>query len=150
MLNVSRICRRTQDAICSRSKTQSHLGQSAAGRTIGKILQILVRHIPAIFDCKVVALLTEEKGKLKVAAGDFSSVIQKDVVKELRVARSACEAGQIVCGGRKISPSNQNLYIPLRATDSTLGILVLKPTDPEHFFSPERLDLLEYLILAVA
>jgi two-component system sensor histidine kinase KdpD len=119
--------------------------QLANAGDMGKILHVLVQHISAIFDCKVVALLPGEKGKLKVAAGDLSTVILKDVVKELSAAQSAYEAGQMAGVGQGTSRTTQNLYVPLQVADSTLGILLLKPTDPERFFSPERLDLLESL-----
>lgn len=65
----------------------SYSRQLANATDMGKIMQVLVQHISAIFDCKAVALLAGEKGKLKVAAGDLSSVIQKDMVKELSVAQ---------------------------------------------------------------
>jgi K+-sensing histidine kinase KdpD len=92
-----------------------------------------------------VALLAGEKGKLKVAAGDLSSVIQKDMVKELSVAQSAYEAGQMAGVGRERSSTTGILCVPLQAANSTLGILILKPAGTEHVFSPDRLDLLESL-----
>jgi len=124
--------------------------QLANTRGIEKILQVAVRYISEIFDCHVVVLLPDEKGKLNVAAGDPSSVFQKDIVKEMSIARSAFDDGQMAGWGTKTSPTTEILYVPLQAADSTLGVLALRPGDPERFLLPERLNLLESLARQVA
>lgn len=59
------------------------------------ILKLAVKYISEIFDCKAVAMLPDGNGKLDVAAGDPSSVIHQDILKEQEVARSACETGRM-------------------------------------------------------
>ncbi len=124
--------------------------QLASVRGVEKILQVVVEHFSEIFKGQVVVLLPEEKGKLKVAAGDVSSVFQKDLVKELDIARSAYDVGQMVGWGTKTSPKTDILYVPLQAAHDTLGILALRPQDPKHFLLPEQLYLLESLTKQVA
>ena len=124
--------------------------QLASVRGVEKILQVAVQHFSEIFKGQVVVLLPEEKGKLKVAAGDLSSVFQKDLVKELDFARSAYDEGQMVGWGTKTSPKTDILYVPLQAAHNTLGILALRPQDPKHFLLPEQLYLLESLTKQVA
>lgn len=124
--------------------------QLASVRGVEKILQVAVEHFSEIFKGQVVVLLPGKKGKLKVAAGDVSSVFQKDLVKELDIARSAYDAGQMVGWGTKTSIKTDILYVPLQAAHNTLGILALRPQDPKHFLLPEQLYLLESLTKQVA
>lgn len=107
-----------------------------------------------IFACEAVALLPDEKGKLHPAAGDFSAVFHKGILKEPGVAQWAFEAGQMAGWGTQNIPDSPILYIPLPASEATLGILALRPKDPkaENWLLPEqlRLRLLESLAKQVA
>jgi len=124
--------------------------QLASTRGVEKILQVAVQYISEIFDGEVLALLPDEKGKLNVAAGDLSSVVHKDIVKEMDVARSAYDSGQMAGWGTQTSPTTENLYVPLRKADTILGILALRPRDPERFLLGEQLSLMESLGKQVA
>ncbi len=90
------------------------------------------------------------QGKLKVTAGDPSSVLHQDIVKEIQIAHSAYDSGQITGLGTESSPTSENLYVPIRAGDFTLGVLVLRPADRDRFRHPEQLNLLESLVKQVA
>lgn len=124
--------------------------QLASTRGVESILQVAVRYISEIFDGEVLALLPDEKHKLHVAAGDLPSVVQKDVLKHMSVARSAYESGQMAGWGTRISPTAEVLYVPLQAADTTAGILALHPRDPERFLHHEQVTLLESLAKQVA
>lgn len=126
--------------------------QLAGTKGITDILQVAVRYISEIFDCQVAALLPDEAGKFKLhpAVGDLSSVIEKDIVKEMNIARSAYETGQMAGWGTKTSPATEILYVPLHAADSSLGLLALRPGDPKRFLMPEQVNLLESLSKQVA
>ena len=124
--------------------------QLVSTRGIEEILKVAVQYISEIFDCSVVAMLPDEKGKLNVAAGDPSSVLQKDILKEIDVARSAYDTGQMTGWGTETFSTTEILCVPLQAANSRLGILALKPGDPERFLLPEQLQLLESLAKQVA
>jgi two-component system, OmpR family, sensor histidine kinase KdpD len=124
--------------------------QLASTRGVEKILEVAVRYISEIFDGEVLAMLPDEKHKLRVAAGDVSSVIQSDVVKHMGVARSAYETGQMAGWGTGSSPATEVLYVPLQAADTTAGVLALRPRDPERFLLREQVTLLESLARQVA
>ncbi len=128
--------------------------QLAGTRGIDMILQVAVKQISEICACQAVALLPDEKGKLRPAAGDLSAVFQKDIVKELEVAQWAYEAGQIAGWGTQNRPDSPILYVPLPGTKAALGALALRPIDPEaeNWLLPEqmRLRLLESLAKQVA
>jgi two-component system sensor histidine kinase KdpD len=124
--------------------------QLASTRGVENILQLAVQYISQIFDCEVTALLPDENRKLKVAAGDLSSVIEKGVTKEIAVAHAAYDSGQMAGWGTQTSPTTDNLYVPLRAGATTWGILALRPSDPKRFLLREQLTLLDSLARQVA
>ena len=117
--------------------------QLAGTRGVDEILQAAVKQISEIFECQAVALLPDEKGKLRAAAGDLSAVFQKDVVKEMGVAQWAYETGGMAGWGTQNHPDSPILYVPLPATSTTLGVLALRPKDPEaeNWLLPEQLRL---------
>ena len=119
--------------------------QLASTRGVESILQVAVRYIAEIFDGEVVAMLPNEEGKLSVAAGDVSSVIQEDVVNQMHVARSALESGRMAGWGTSNSPASGVLYVPLQTIHATPGILALRPRDPARFLLHEQVALLESL-----
>ncbi len=128
--------------------------QLASTRGVEKILQVAVRHIAEIFACRVVALLPDEKGKLHPSTGNLSAVFHQDLIKELGVAQWTYEAGQMAGWGTQTLPDSPILYVPLQSASATLGVLALRPKDPEseHWLLPEQLRqrLLESLAKQVA
>jgi two-component system sensor histidine kinase KdpD len=118
-------------------------GQLASTRGVEKILQVAVKHLSEIFDCQVVALLPDEKEQLHVAAGDPASVFQRDILKELSVAQWTYTSGQMAGWGTQTLPAAEILYMPLQAAGATLGVLALRPRDPEseNWLLPEQLRL---------
>jgi two-component system sensor histidine kinase KdpD len=124
--------------------------QLASTRGVEEILEVAVRYISEIFDGEVVALLPNDERKLRVAAGDVSSVIREDVVNQMHVARSVYESGKMAGWGTGSSPATGVLYVPLQTTDRTAGILALRPRDPGRFLLREQVTLLESLAKQVA
>lgn len=125
------------------------LSRELAGtRGIENILQVAVKHFSEIFACQGAALLPDETGKLKVVAGD-PGIFSKDIIKELGVARWAYDAGQMAGWETQTLPSTEILYVPLQAAHTTLGVLALRPHEPERSLPPEQARLLEALIKLV-
>jgi K+-sensing histidine kinase KdpD len=117
----------------------------ASAKGIQKILQVAVRYISDIFDCKVVALLPGAKGTLNLGAGDISSVFYKDITKELKIAQSAFKTGQISGWGTQTAPRTEILYVPLQAGNASVGVLALRPSDPDRLLMAEQLRFMESL-----
>jgi two-component system sensor histidine kinase KdpD len=105
-------------------------GKLASTRGLEKILQAAIKHLSEIMECHVVALLPEERDRLKVAAGELAAVFRKDIRKELSVARWAYNAGQMAGWGTQTLPSAEILYVPLQTVNATLGVLALRPRNP--------------------
>jgi two-component system sensor histidine kinase KdpD len=95
-------------------------------------------------------MLLDEQRKLEVAAGDVSSVMERDVVNQMNLARSAYDSGRMTGWGTGSSPATQVLYVPLRAAHLTAGVLALRPKDPGRFLLKEQVELLESLAKQVA
>ena len=118
------------------------LSRELAGtRGVENILQVSLKHFAEIFQCDVVALLPDESGKLHLAAGDLASVFHQDIIKELGVAQGAYDAGQMAGWSTQTLPDSPILSVPLKAADATLGVLALRPRDPqsECWLLPEQL-----------
>jgi two-component system sensor histidine kinase KdpD len=128
--------------------------QLVGARGVAKILQAAVEQISQIFECKAVALLPDEQGRLKAGAGHLLAVFYQDILKEMGIARSAFETGQLTGWGTQNLPDSPILYAPLQAPGGSLGVLALRPKDPqsELWLLPEqlRLRLLESLAKQVA
>jgi two-component system sensor histidine kinase KdpD len=135
------------------SPTVSHIASITANDAKAPAALVLPQILPDL-QCQVVALLPDENGKLHVAAGDLASVFHQDILKELGVAQWAYDAGQMAGWGTQTMPDSPILYVPLKAVDATLGVLALRPRDPqsECWLLPEQLRyrLLESLAKQVA
>src|SRR5262245_6687372 len=121
------VCQRCRDAPAGRPRPIAEAAAEAmhglsrrlaSTRTVEKILEVAGRYISEIFDGDVLAMLPDEKHKLRVAAGDMSSVIQHDVLNHMNVARSAFETGRMAGWGTGSSPKTEVLYVPLQAGDT--------------------------------
>jgi two-component system, OmpR family, sensor histidine kinase KdpD len=125
----------------------------ASTRGVAQIIKVAVKHISEIFACQAAALLPDETGQVRLAPTD-AALIDKDMLKELGIAQWAYENGQITGRGTQNLPGSQMMYVPLQAADAVLGVLALKPRDPEseYWLLPEqlRLHLLESLAKQVA
>jgi two-component system, OmpR family, sensor histidine kinase KdpD len=124
--------------------------QLASTRGTESILKTAEQYLSEIFNCRVVALLPDETGKLTVAARDPASVIQNDMVKEINLAQSVYATGRMSGWGIQGSPTVEILCIPLQAAHARLGVLVLRPNDLKRPLLPRQLNLLESLSKQVA
>jgi two-component system sensor histidine kinase KdpD len=117
--------------------------QLAGARGLENILQVAIKCFSEIFQCQTVALLPDDKAKLHVAAGDISSVLSRDIIRELGVAQVAFQTGRMAGWGTQTMPDSPILYVPLTGTKVTLGVLALRPRDleTEQWLLPEQLRL---------
>ncbi len=77
--------------------------QLAGTRGMEKIFQVAVQYISEIFDGQCMAMVPNGQGKLKVTAGDPSSVLHQDIVKEIQIAHAAYNTGQMTGLGTQTS-----------------------------------------------
>ncbi len=87
---------------------------------------------------------------MKIACGDPSLVFLKDMARQLEIARTAFGTGETAGWGTKHDRENEVLYVPLQVADLVLGVVALRPGDPERFLLPDQRYLLESLIKQMA
>jgi two-component system sensor histidine kinase KdpD len=125
----------------------------ASTRGVEQIIKVAVKHISEIFQCQAAALMPDETGQVRLAQGD-EAIFDKDILKELGIAQWTYQNGQMTGWGTQNLPESQILYVPLQTGDVVLGVLALRPRDPEseYWLLPEqlRLRLLEALTKQVA
>lgn len=114
--------------------------QLASTRGSDKLLEIAVRYIAEIFDSEVLALLPEDNTLVIHARYKTAQVLS---AKELGVAQWVYDLGQIAGLGTDTLPFSDALYIPLLASQGTIGVLRVHPVQPERLFAPEEIHLLE-------
>ncbi len=119
-------------------------------RGIEKILAVALQYISGIFDCRVLALLPDEKGKLHVMSGDPAAVFEKDIMEKMDFAKTAYDTGRMVSQEAESDSLLEILYLPLQTADKTLGVLVLRPGEPGRFKLKDQLQLLESLSKQIA
>lgn len=107
----------------------------------GTLLQHAVAHIAEVFDCQVVALLPDARGKLLIRAGKESDFAIS--AKEQSVAQWAFDLGQIAGLGTDTLPAAEALYVPLLGSTGPVGALGVRPRVPALLLVPDQLRLLE-------
>jgi two-component system, OmpR family, sensor histidine kinase KdpD len=114
--------------------------QLASTRGVDKLLGTAVCYIARVFDSNVLALLPENN---QLTIRSESRVDQTLSVKELSVAQWVYDLGQIAGLGTDTLPFSDAIYLPLSASQATIGVLRVQPNKPEHLFTPEQMHLLE-------
>lgn len=107
--------------------------QLASTRGVNRLLDITVRYLADLFDSEIMALLPENNHlTLRAKYGTEGSLNDK----EYSVAQWVYELGQPAGLGTDTLPFSRALYVPLPASQKTMGV-------PEHLFTPEQMHLLE-------
>jgi two-component system sensor histidine kinase KdpD len=121
-----------------------------SSRGIENILAVALQYISGIFDCRILALLPDEKGKLHIMSGDPAAVFEKDIIKKINFAKTVFDTGRTVSQEAESDSLSEILYLPLQTADKTLGVLVLRPGEPGRFKLKDQLQLLESLSKQIA
>jgi len=114
--------------------------QLAHTRGTDKLLNVAVRYLSEAFDSEILALLPVNN-HLAVKARYRSS--QKLSDKEKAVAQWVFDLGEIAGLGTDTLPFSDAIYVPLFALKGTIGVLRVRPMQPEKLFTPEQMQLLE-------
>jgi two-component system sensor histidine kinase KdpD len=110
-------------------------------RGIHELLRVTSRHIAEVFRTRVAMLLPDASGRLRPEDG-LGAPFEVDAT-ERGVSQWVFEHGQMAGLGTATLPGASALYLPLVASDRTLGVLGARPTDPRAFETPEQLHQLE-------
>lgn len=122
----------------------------AASRSVENTLQTGLEYVQQIFDSHAVILLPAEEGRLNIAAGEPSLVFEKDVTKQMQLARLAFQEGETTGWGAPGASESPLVFLPLRISDASHGVFVLRPKEPERLLLPDQRHLLESLVKQMA
>ncbi len=114
----------------------------AAVAELDPVLESIARKVADTMEGQVVVLLPDSSGKLFLRASSASTDGFLDE-NEWAVVAWVFEKGQKAGRGTDTLGAAAGLYLPLRADKGIRGVLGVRSNDPENYFQPEQLRLLE-------
>jgi two-component system sensor histidine kinase KdpD len=119
----------------------------AAARNEVTLREIIGRHVGNTFGGDALVLLADQDRRLQIppsvglqAAGLEAAGLE---AKELGAAQWTYDHNEMAGQGTTTLPAVAGLYVPLAASERTIGVLRLRPADPGQFRDPVRRQLLE-------
>lgn len=107
------------------------------------MLNTIVRVVSETIGGETVIFLPDGEGNLVRKANTPSLAKDTWNQKEIPVALWVFEQGHLAGKGTETIGDTEGLYLPLRTEEKILGILGVKPGNPEKHLSPEQRQLLE-------
>jgi two-component system sensor histidine kinase KdpD len=108
----------------------------ANSRGLDNLIRIATHHVGDIFDARVVVLVAERSGYLETILDE----------NEQAVAEWVYEHAQIAGHGTETLPGAQGIYLPLKGSQNSIGVIGLYPNDPQRLQSPDQRYLLETFV----
>ncbi|MGD9722729.1 MAG: DUF4118 domain-containing protein [Pirellulales bacterium] len=115
--------------------------QLAGARTRDAIAKIALRHVTEAVDAEAVLLFPDAQQQMVAASADAGGFATGP--HELAVARWAFDHGEAAGHGSATLPGSAGLYLPLKASLGTVGVLGVLPHASWRNAGPERIHLLE-------
>lgn len=116
-------------------------GELSAVRGTDALLEIAVRHITQQCPAVAVAMLPDPAGRLEIRCGAIAEFGL--LPREVAVAQWSFETGQSAGFGTETLPESGALFIPLRASDESVGALGVRPAPAGVRFTPDQVKLIE-------
>ena len=137
---------RTQADLAHRRerRTQSLLALSrelAAARTTEEILAAAVRHISEVLESRVVVLLGDPNGQLHLKADSLGDGVLD--AAEISLAQRALAQGQAAGAASEMSPSAAGIYLPMKTSRGSVGVLGVFRQQPQTPWDAEQRQLVE-------
>jgi two-component system sensor histidine kinase KdpD len=115
----------------------------ATARTRPDLARVTLRHLHDLFQGTVRLLLPGEGGRLVLIAELPGGGISD---KDLGVAQWVFEHGEAAGLGSNTLPAAEALYLPLATAERNLGVVGLRPDDPDRFDDPAQRQLVEAIL----
>jgi two-component system, OmpR family, sensor histidine kinase KdpD len=113
----------------------------ATTRLVENLIQVAARHIREVFVSQVAVLLPDAVGHLVLQASEKTPFTVDE--KEKGVAQWAFEHNETAGLGTETLPGAGALYLPLVGSRGTIGVLAVRPDQPNRLLAPEQMHLLE-------
>lgn len=115
----------------------------AAVADLEPVLESIVKKVAETFEGEVVLLLPEKEKKLVLKAGSVTSGHGFFNDNEYAVATWVFTRGQKAGKGTDTLGAAEGLYLPLQSDNKIGGVLGIHSGDPDIYFEPEQIRLLE-------
>ena len=113
----------------------------AATRDLPSLSNVAVTHVAEVFDSRAVILLPNASGRLQ-EPGDAPLACSLQGA-DLSIAQWVADHGQRAGLGSDTLPAAPALYLPLRGSRTTLGVLAVQAANRRRVLLPEQRHLLE-------
>jgi len=113
----------------------------AATRDSASMARLAVTHVAEVFQCECVVLVADASGRLRYPKEPPMDGSYRGA--DLAVAQWVADHGKRAGLGSDTLPAAPALYLPLRAGQRGLGVLVVRPRNPRRVLLPEQRHLLE-------
>lgn len=142
---VARMREQTRIAQCQHAEMTSLYALSrdlaVAGGDLEAICHVVIRHLEETFSKEAIIFLPKaESGRLEVYAQSAAIILPAN---EHAVAEWVYRNGQAAGRGTDTLPAVTARYLPLRTAQGIIGVLGVKPRDPQRSLMPEERQLLE-------
>ncbi|HVV99716.1 MAG TPA: sensor histidine kinase KdpD, partial [Planctomycetaceae bacterium] len=114
----------------------------AGQRTRDEVLRTAARHLAAAGHAAIRLLLPDSSGRLPDQLDDGQARFD---AQDRAVAQWVLEHGERAGLGTDTLPGADALYLPLQASEGTIGVLQVRPHEPTRLWAPEQLGLVETL-----
>jgi two-component system sensor histidine kinase KdpD len=113
----------------------------ARSQSVESMLEVTVRHVGEVFDARAMGLLPGADGRLHTPRGDGGQVPAWRA--DASIAQWVYHHHQPAGLGTDTLAGAEALYLPLRGSKQTFGVLAVLPTNPRRVLLPEQRHLLE-------
>ena len=113
----------------------------AGARGISELLEVGIRHVVEVLGGQIAILLPDGQGHLQTRATLMSP--SRLSPNDVAVAQWAYEHGQLAGAGTDNLPRGEILFVPLRASRGSVGVLGIRPSQPGALDDAEPRRLLE-------
>ncbi len=139
--NTARLAEKQASDLHVLSKKMAHV------RGTRNLLNIAAKYIEDLFNSEFTALVPDN-GNLKVVVStDQDFLLDK---KELGVAEWVYELGQKAGMGTDTLAMADALYLPLIASEGTIGVVRVKPNNPKILFTPDQMNFMQTCLTQIA
>jgi two-component system sensor histidine kinase KdpD len=155
-LVISNLMERTRrDAATAKERERSTALLYAMSRALSvapsspEILDVAQRNLREAFSSDVAVLLAADDRSLLQGAAKTEATIEQDTNVMARAKEILARGASQIPGTGYVLSTGERL-LPLRTPTGTLGVLVLRPQEPEHFGNESNVALLEAFVGQIA
>ncbi|MFN8493023.1 MAG: sensor histidine kinase KdpD [Caldilineaceae bacterium] len=115
----------------------------ASKRGLDTLVNVATNHIRDVFESQTAILLPNPQGLLETSQDTFFAGADQE--REVATAQWVYDHKQMAGQNTDTLPSVRATYVPLVATRGPVGVLAIKPADPQRLLDPEQVHWLETL-----